>query len=95
MADSISVIISALVFSCFLLATIFSFNVKKLAKGSRRLMWTILPIAGILFTLSSFIGAFAATGYMNIFIYEATKKISIIIAGFFLFLFFKEISEVF
>lgn len=95
MADSITVMLSALIFSAFFVATVFSFNVKKLAKGSRRLMWTILPVTGILFTLSALIGAFAATGYMNIFIYEATKKLSIIIAGLFLFLFFKETSEVF
>ncbi|MFH0962312.1 MAG: hypothetical protein V1820_06540 [archaeon] len=95
MADTLSVMISALVFSSFLLATIFSFNVKKLAKGSRKLMWIMLPVAGILFTLSSLIGAFAATGYLNVFIYEATKKLSIIIAGIFLFFFFKETSEVF
>jgi chromate transport protein ChrA len=93
--ESLSVMISALVFSSFLLATVFSFNVKKLAKGSHRLMWTILPIACILLMLSALIGAFATTGYLNVFIYDATKKISIIIAGAMLFMFFKETSEVF
>jgi hypothetical protein len=89
------IFISALIFSSFLLAAVFSFNVKKLAKGSRKIMWTVLPIACILLTLSALIGSLTSTGYLNVFIYDATKKISVAIAGVLLFIFFKETGEVF
>ncbi len=96
MADEMfPIFISAMIFSTFMMAAVFSFNVKKLAKGSKKLMWTVLPIACILLTLSALIGALTATGYLNVFIYDATKKISVLIAGGLLFLFFKETGEVF
>ena len=94
---TLTVFIDTITFSLFIISAMFALAVKTLSAGSKRGLWTNLPVAAILLALSKGIALTSLLGVTSVpeIVSTMTERVTTIVAGWMLIQFFRQSIELF
>ncbi len=94
---TMTILVETLTFSVLIVSAALALAVKTLSKGSKRGLWTNLPMAAILLALSKGIALFTLLGITSIpeIVSTMTERVTTLVAGWMLIQFFKQSIELF